>query len=96
MSDRAPPKPTPAPWKASGLCVRNPSSQRLYAVIETDDGAHRIAALQSDLSDEECLANARLIAAAPEMLAALQYALTDCCDEWIDQASAAVAKATGA
>lgn len=68
MNDRSPPKPTSGQWKSSGIDVSHPSSPRRYAVIETADGAHRIAALQSDLPDEECLANARLISASPDLL----------------------------
>ena len=39
----------------------------------TNDGERdRIALIDSNLPDEECRANARLIASAPELLAALQ------------------------
>lgn len=52
---------TPGPWRAETHCVWGP-----------DDTY--IAGTRTGLSDDECDANAALIAAAPELLAALKYA----------------------
>ena len=64
----------------------------------TNDGERdRIALIDSNLPDGECRANARLIAAAPELLQALQACIADgfLAGEVLDQASAAIARATG-
>jgi hypothetical protein len=81
--DPAPPAPTHThgPWKASGISVRHPSFPKPYAVIETADGAHRIANIQSNLSDEQCLINARLIAASPDLLEACEMLMEAMNDE---------------
>lgn len=46
-------------------------------------------------SHDETLANARLIAAAPEMLEALQGVVGRSPDDWYEKVQAAIAKATG-
>lgn len=84
---------TPGPWRAEWV----PKGQRPW-VGRIAEG--RWAALACGKTDEEAEANARLIAAAPELLAALQAVA----DYWaggdvpadIDAAMrAAIAKATG-
>jgi hypothetical protein len=58
-------KHTPGPWEANGsTVVANKASFR--ALFDCKP-------LRMTLSAEECAANARLIAAAPELLEALQY-----------------------
>lgn len=67
-------------------------------------GSGRIAMLDCEndqMCDEELLANARLIAAAPDMLAALEWAVETADTEqyeadWYAAARAAIAKAKGA
>jgi hypothetical protein len=102
MANKSPPTHTAGPWKSSDICVRHPAFDRPYAVIETQDGRHRIASVQSDLPDEVCLANARLIASAPALLKALEDAATamECEDSpWMDdkaaKARAAIDRARG-
>jgi hypothetical protein len=58
---------TPGPW---GICTND---WGFVVHTENDDG-DIIADLQpDDVSMEQCAANARLIAAAPEMLATLEW-----------------------
>jgi len=97
MSER---KFTPGPWMLSGRTV--------YAL--NDQGFNRFSALVQDAhtSAVELDANARLIAAAPELLGALEYlmAIADrsgreryiqfqLTPEFLEPARAAIAKATG-
>ena len=95
-------KHTPGPWEASGNLVRSPMHQpeglpRGVQIVECRDGYFLP-------HTEEAKANARLIAAAPELLEALErladayerlkppgYPLSD----REKQARAAIAKATG-
>ena len=86
---------TPGPW-----CVRDlPTGQR-YIGPSNDGGAPSVALVLSrvNVPDERFAADARLVAAAPELLAALQ-ALVDfhpgTKNRWTDQARLAIAKATG-
>ena len=64
---------TPGPWKAEGFGVWSctPEGNRRVCVAEYDkgDGPYKIK------GEKEAVSNARLIAAAPDMLAALQLAL---------------------
>lgn len=81
---------TPGPWRVHAVA----------GLIQEANG-HSIAAY-TGTSQDEADANARLIAAAPELLAALEHLLalnSGCAPEeeergW-DQARAAIAKATG-
>ena len=86
---------TPGPW-----CVRDlPTGQR-YIGPSSDGGAPSVALVLSrvNVPEERLAADARLVAAAPELLAALQ-ALVDfhpgTKNRWTDQACLAIAKATG-
>lgn len=99
-------KYTPGPWEVSGTSITAPPCNNdgtCIAVIE-DDGGY-------EAPPEQREANARLIAAAPDLLAALKTLLLT--SEWADetgyvedvgfvnletvqqQAHAAIAKATG-
>lgn len=91
---------TPGPWKAYGTLVSLPVTPDETQDVNICD-MHR-----SNLPDAECCANARLIAAAPELLEALELIIGDqpyaATQEWRDQvkkaremAKAAVAKARG-
>ena len=87
------PKHTPGPWKINAYC---PMAEHGRISIETDD--YYIALLDAGARQA---ANARLIAAAPELLAALQLYLAHApepeCAIWRhvqQKARAAIAKAT--
>jgi hypothetical protein len=79
---------TPGPWKTNG-----------DPYVSTADGRRSIAFCDSHQQAHEDRANARLIAAAPDLLDALLRVLRDVAsdglDGWEDQARAAIAKATG-
>jgi len=104
-------KHTPGPWV---VCVGNAGS--IFGDLNND--AHNgdnpyigeVAGIGVDKNLPECTANAHLIAAAPDMLSALQAALalsdktlketgatyrTDECQAVYDQVKAAIEKATG-
>ena len=96
---------TPGPWKATqdyhcyGDSVE--ATQQPFQIMggdEEEDTFRRIAQL-TDAWDEEQEANAHLIAAAPELLAALQTFVDDPQSYWMehlwDFAREAVDKATG-
>lgn len=83
---------TPGPWYAS---CPTPFSLHVYA-----DGAEgdAIVVAQATRSDDENKANARLIAAAPELLAALEHVLNGALSLprfAEDEGRAALAKARG-
>lgn len=91
-------KHTPGPWR-----FVEPSL--LPFRIESPDGEYvtQIKYVPSGRAEGETIANARLIAAAPDLLEAvkaLQYVLTECDDNYAkwpqwEQAEAAIAKAEG-
>lgn len=88
---------TPGPWKAhfeEAYYVTGPDLGRV-AMMMNLKGAHGMAGRRSG---EESAANARLIAAAPDLLEALQAVTVGyrCPDIWLGQVRAAIAKATGA
>jgi hypothetical protein len=79
MADRF----TPGPWKINRTCSRKWGER--YFEIWTDEGLQGdrpIARVDGDnavwLEDGQDIANARLIAAAPELLAALRKAYEPC------------------
>lgn len=99
---------TPGPWYVSGtidgyaIRYRDQADYYTIATAHDDIGAWR------NTDDEEAAANARLIAAAPELLEALRMMLEDADDAhgrgdgtpWVtfasmNRARAAIAKATG-
>jgi hypothetical protein len=88
MKERAP--PTPGPWYADNHGQIRRSLDHVLIAELADDYGNPYAESRSVME-----ANSRLVAAAPEMLDALEYALTECGDVWIDNAKAAVAKANG-
>lgn len=89
-----------APWAMGGndgsfVDIDSPDHGALAKVVwcmNDDKNAGR--------SSPDCEANARLIAAAPDLLAAAIHALEDAVaddmDDWFGELRAAVAKATGA
>lgn len=90
-------KHTPGPW-----CVRDlPTAQR-YIGPSNDGGASSVALVLArvNLPDEQIAADAKLVAAAPELLAALNRLMggTTTMQDAADankQARAAIAKAEG-
>lgn len=94
---------TPGPWEANGTYVRKilPSGYTL-PITRVYNQRHGSPGVEPDMSLPEAEANARLIAAAPDLLAALEKLLheTDdgtqlCAREFAEAAHAAVAKAKG-
>lgn len=89
---------TPGPWKLLPNHDGGRSSARV--VLESNEN-HPIASVVQEVANPvvrlQDMANARLIAAAPELLAALELACTqlDPHSEAIRQARAAIAKAKG-
>ena len=86
---------TKGPWSLDG---------DLYAMnLDVIYGSGRIAMMEcenDELSDDEVMANARLIAASPDMLAALEWAVEAADTEqyeadWYAAARVAIAKAKG-
>lgn len=86
---------TNGPWVVSG---------RTATCIRTEDQEQRIAYIETADNDfETCIANARLIAASPELLEALKVCINvmelvdgeNDCSRGIDAAEAAIAKAEG-
>lgn len=90
---------TPGPWtRTRGEQFRHDHSRG----VRGPDGTYVAAALDFNRSDrdEECEANARLIAAAPDLLSALKNLLQVCEDEresddMLQDSRAAIAKAEG-
>ena len=92
-------KYTRGPWNANftrfsgwvvGFHITDPKHGSLRPICEAYD---KTGAMNPD----EIAANARLIAAAPELLEALKWAVDNPNDDayWIEQARAAIANATG-
>ena len=91
-------KHTPGPWKAENGTGSGGKGWGCWEVFACDGPETYIAGSNRDNPDQE--ANARLIAAAPELLEALQTALRDsgcdgdlCAHWWHEKARAAIAKA---
>lgn len=82
-------KHTPGPWRV--VEDRAPSSLEVYA------GKTAIAECWRRADVETEIANARLIAAAPELLDALKFVIAGVPDTWegVQKARATIAKATG-
>lgn len=84
---------TPGEWKAYPLfdALRHPKG---YAISSLPTGDF-IATVEETEPPSLALANARLIAAAPKLLHALQGILNGDSPNWVDVAKTAIAKATG-
>ena len=78
---------TPGPWRI--LWVKS------SAIITSDDGIYDVAIVR-DIGNEDNKANARLIAAAPDLLNALLAIYNRHNAETMTTAREAIAKATGA
>lgn len=63
-------KHTEGEWGNTGLEIRNKKTSMILAKVHKH--------LQANQSEEEALANAKLIAAAPEMLEALYFIIIRC------------------
>jgi len=105
VSERA--KHTPGPWQSRWQEATDDSAHPIIA-IETCEGAGDVAGIHYASRDGEDEANARLIAAAPDLLTALQAVMAAWLTEAgygdgileehgpaIDAAHAAIAAATG-
>lgn len=93
-------KHTPGPWTFDPSKSWRPHRVGLKHFVGNDDAdiAHISESFSSGRTPEETFANARLIAAAPELLAACQRALAEAVaddqDEWFANMRTAIAKAT--
>jgi hypothetical protein len=86
---------TPGPWRSTGLEYEPEAG---WFVREAGDGRYlAVASVHSTYREiEEIEANARLIAAAPELLEALEAAVADSTGQpnvWFFKAKDAIAKA---
>ena len=95
-------KHTPGPWIGAGPSFGDPLPRYTTEIVterEDEDGAATsICELPFHHHDDENEANARLIAAAPDLLEALQDMVSDhasLSDATLAFARAAIAKATG-
>jgi len=98
-------KHTPGPWKASEGDTNIPDCEGAWGDVKEDGDHYAIATIWAD-TDElevEAKANARLIAAAPDLLAACRAALSQMCNtvapstsftDVVDMLDAAISKAT--
>ena len=85
-------KHTPGPWSID--------KEERWVIHEPEGKSGTLVVPEIYLDDDEAIANARLIAAAPELLEALEsfpgfLCGTESGDAWIDQMRAAIAKARG-
>lgn len=90
---------TPGPWScadgdASGFKTGSGGESILATARPSDDYfVLKIAEMDSNVPVDERTANARLIAAAPDLLEALQVIVTDCSQIWTAAEFPALAKA---
>jgi len=93
-------KHTPGPWKAEGFgiwsCVNGENRRVACTEYDKGEGAYKVR------TEAEAVANARLIAAAPELVKALENLVEDCCKPQhlqeisvLEAARAALRKARG-
>jgi hypothetical protein len=94
---------TPGPWIGAGPSFGDPLPRYTTSIMtewEHEDGGYiEICELPFHHHDDENEANARLIAAAPDLLEALQHLMVahgEQLDYAFQQAQEAIAKATGA
>lgn len=69
---------TPGPWRVAGLNVGSESNLVVASCYRDSDES----VVMRPKTNEECLANARLIAAAPDLLKACKQA-AQCLKDWI-------------
>lgn len=84
---------TPGPWRAE----YTNAAKQTYVAVSVHEGANGSTAVIGQCAGPDKEANAHLIAAAPEMLAALKVALTWSDEDWVGHeiVTAAIAKAVG-
>lgn len=85
---------TPGPWKSSGQWIFGPKSMPLPVA----SGYQDYATMPGGQHYDEACANARLIAAAPDLLEALKYVMSahgEQLHDAFDMAQKAIAKAEG-
>lgn len=91
-------KHTPAPWDY--LASNNSSLMLIETPLENKTGAGIHIASLAGKNNEQTIANARLIAAAPELLEVCKTAWAYCCENlaqemWMKELVDAIAKAEG-
>lgn len=87
-------KHTPGPWKVDAMGNVWSADTK---VCEMSEHPVMASGCYREKTDDEHRANARLIAAAPDLLAALERIADETAATWVcDVARAAIAKATGA
>ena len=72
-------KHTPGPWKSDGTTVYALTEDRAHRTVNRFFAGVQSSRLEHEAQDDELLANASLIAAAPDMLAMLEEL------EWINE-----------
>lgn len=94
---------TPGPWKQAHVVSAYETKRRVIVAAEDSQYAGCPVGEVYGTTDEDCKANARLIAAAPDLLHELREVLAWAREEnaplrqqEIDSIEAAIAKATGA
>ncbi len=91
---------TPGPWRLENNIAYGWKTNP-YSITVRKRGVHSVAVAnipaKQTITREEALANARLIAAAPDLLEALEAVICGVPDTWeaVKNARQAIAKATG-
>jgi hypothetical protein len=93
--------PTPGPWRVMNYGRERADGRFNILAVWVDDNSRQIATVGNEVWDEEHEANARLIAAAPDLLAVTEAFRRECLRQGIKfgpliaDAEAAIAKARG-
>jgi hypothetical protein len=89
-------KHTPGPWSAADVTNLDQDGVGIFAKNQGGLSYYIASCRYMGTADPKpALANARLIAAAPDLLEALRCAVSQDPSNWQDIARAAIAKATG-
>lgn len=89
-------KHTPGPWTVTKVAPdKYPSGYRASVYYAIKANGSRIAQTSGEHMTQDAEANARLIAAAPELLALLIESQSDIGGDWRERRDALIAKSTG-